>query len=141
MYRDLKQYFGWDNMNREIIEYADRCLTYQRVKAEHQHPVGELRPLENSIQKWDSMSMDFIIGLPLSTSKRNVVWVKIDTNFITLMAQRNQHSCMSRKYCNCMVYQETQYLTRTRDFKLDFGKPCRKLLGINGIQQLLSLGN
>ena len=30
MYRDLKQYFWWDNMKREITEYVDRCLTYQK---------------------------------------------------------------------------------------------------------------
>ena len=33
MYRDLKQYFWWDNTKKEIIEYVDWCLTYQRVKA------------------------------------------------------------------------------------------------------------
>ena len=36
MYQDLKQYFWWDNMKREITEYVDRCLTCQRVKVEHQ---------------------------------------------------------------------------------------------------------
>jgi len=33
-------------MKREIVEYVDKCLTCQKVKAEPQHPVGELRPLE-----------------------------------------------------------------------------------------------
>jgi len=33
-------------MKEEITEYVDKCLTYQKVKAEHQHPVGELQPLE-----------------------------------------------------------------------------------------------
>ena len=39
-------FFWWENMKREIGEYVDKCLTCQRVKAEHQRPVGELRPLE-----------------------------------------------------------------------------------------------
>ena len=43
LYRNLKQCFWWDNMKREIAEYVDRCLTCQKVKAEHQLPVKELR--------------------------------------------------------------------------------------------------
>jgi len=70
MYRDLKQHFWWNNMKREIAEYVDRCLTCQKAKAEHQRPVGELRPLEIPTWKWDSISMDFIMGLPLSASKK-----------------------------------------------------------------------
>jgi len=33
-------------MKRDIAEYVSKCLTYQKVKAEHQRPVGEIRPLE-----------------------------------------------------------------------------------------------
>ena len=69
MYRDLKQYFWWDNMKREIAEYVDWCLTCQRIKAEHQQLVGELRPLEILTWKWDFVSMDFIIRLPLQPPK------------------------------------------------------------------------
>jgi len=78
MYRDLKQYFWWDNMKREIAKYVDRCSTCQRVKAEHQCPVGELRTLEIPTWKWDSISMDFIMGLPLLASKKNAIWVIVD---------------------------------------------------------------
>jgi len=78
MYRDLKQYFWWDNMKREITEYVDRCLTCQKVNVKYQRPVGELRPLEILTWKWDSISMDFIMGLPLSASKKNTIWVIVD---------------------------------------------------------------
>ena len=78
MYRDLRQYFWWNNMKKEVAEYVDKCLTYQKVKAEHQRPVGELRPLEISTWKWDSISMDFVMVLPLSASKKNVIWVIVD---------------------------------------------------------------
>jgi len=36
MYKDLKKYFWWDNMKRKIADYVDKCVTYQRVKVEHQ---------------------------------------------------------------------------------------------------------
>ena len=50
MYRDLKEYYWWPNMKREVAEWVSKCLTCQRVKAEHQRPSGLLRPLE--IPEW-----------------------------------------------------------------------------------------
>ena len=77
MYRDLR-YFWWNNMKKEVAEYVDKCLTCQKVKAEHQRPMGELQPLEIPTWKWDSISMDFVMGLRLSASKKNAIWVIID---------------------------------------------------------------
>jgi len=57
-------------MKKEIAEYVDKCLTYQKVKVEHQRLVGEFRLLEIPTSKWVSISIDFIVGLPLSASKR-----------------------------------------------------------------------
>ena len=78
MYRDPRQYFLWHNMNKEIAEYVDKYLIHQKVKVEHQHPVGELRPLEIPMWKWDSISMDFVMGLPLSVVKRMPLWIIVD---------------------------------------------------------------
>jgi len=78
MYRDLRQYFLWNNIKSEVAEYVDKCLTCQKVKAEHQHPIGELQPLEIPTWKWDSISTDFVMGLPLSASKKNAIWVIVD---------------------------------------------------------------
>ena len=36
MYRDLGQTFWWNNMKRDIADYVNKCLTCQRIKAEHQ---------------------------------------------------------------------------------------------------------
>ena len=65
-------------MKREIAEYVDSCLICLKVKAEHQWLVSELTPLDIPTYKWDSISMDFIIGLPLSGSKKNAIWVIVD---------------------------------------------------------------
>jgi len=70
IYRDLRQYFWRNNMKKDVAEYMDKCLTRQKVKVEHQPPVGELQPLEIPTWKWDSISMGFVMGLPLSASKR-----------------------------------------------------------------------
>ena len=53
-------------------------MTCQKVKVEYQRPVRELRPLEISTWKWDSISMDFIMGLPLSALIKNPIWVIVD---------------------------------------------------------------
>ena len=38
MYRDLKEYYWWPNIKRDVAEWVSKCLTCQRVKAEHQRP-------------------------------------------------------------------------------------------------------
>ena len=65
-------------MKKKVTEYVDKCLTCQKVKAEHQHPVGELRSLEIPTWKWDSIPMEFVVGLPLFFSKKNAIWVIVD---------------------------------------------------------------
>jgi len=45
MYQDLKDLFWWHGMKRDIALYVTKCDIFQRVKAEHQRPVGLLQPL------------------------------------------------------------------------------------------------
>ena len=40
MYRDLKQFYWWKGMKRDMTKYVFKCLTCQQVKAEHQVPTG-----------------------------------------------------------------------------------------------------
>ena len=36
MYHDLKQYYWWRGMKKDIVEYVFKCLTCHQVKAKHQ---------------------------------------------------------------------------------------------------------
>ena len=45
MYQDLKQYYWWRGMKRDVTEYVSKCLTRQQVKAEHQVPSSLLNPI------------------------------------------------------------------------------------------------
>jgi hypothetical protein len=65
-------------MKREIAFYIARCDVCQRVKAEHQKPVGLLQPLKVPMQKWEEVGIDFIIGLPKSKRGHDSIWVIID---------------------------------------------------------------
>ena len=78
MYRDLKQYFWWNGMKRDIAEYVAKCLTCQKVKIEHQRASGLLQPLEIPVWKWEHISMDFVTGLPKTQRRHDAIWVVVD---------------------------------------------------------------
>ncbi|WVZ58486.1 hypothetical protein U9M48_008758 [Paspalum notatum var. saurae] len=78
MYYDLKERFWWYGMKRAVAEYVGICDTYQRVKAEHQRPVGLLQLLKVPEWKWEEITMDFIVGLPRTQKGYNSIWVVVD---------------------------------------------------------------
>ena len=65
-------------MKREVAEWVSKCLTCQRVKAEHQLPSGLLRPLKIPEWKWEHIAMDFVTGLPRTKTNHDAIWVIID---------------------------------------------------------------
>ena len=78
MYQDLKQFYWWKGMKRDVTEYVSKCLMCQQVKAKHQVPTGLLNPLPIPQSKWDNITMDFVSGFPLTQQKHDSVWVIID---------------------------------------------------------------
>lgn len=50
MYRDLKRYYQWVGMKRDVANWVAKCDVCQLVKAEHQVPGGLLQSL--LIPKW-----------------------------------------------------------------------------------------
>jgi hypothetical protein len=78
MYRDLRENFWWSNMKGEIAEYVSGCDTCQRIKASHLKTAGQMQSLSIPAWKWNDISMDFIVGLPLTTRKNNSIWVIVD---------------------------------------------------------------
>jgi hypothetical protein len=70
MYQDLKQNFWWSNMKVDIAKHVAESDTCHRMKASHLKSAGVLQPLSIPMWKWDDISMDFIMGLPLTARKR-----------------------------------------------------------------------
>jgi hypothetical protein len=66
MYHDLRQQFWWTRMKCETTRYISKCDTCGKVKAEYMKPGGLLQPLSILDLKWDEISMDFNVGLPLT---------------------------------------------------------------------------
>ncbi|XP_073152962.1 uncharacterized protein [Henckelia pumila] len=48
------------------------------VKIEHQRPAGLLKPLPIPTWKWEDVTMDFVVGLTVSTRRMNSIWVIVD---------------------------------------------------------------
>ena len=78
MYQDMKRYYWWQGMKKDVSEYVSKCLTCQQVKAEHQVPSDLLNPLPIPQWKWDNITMDFVSGFPLTQRKHDAVWVIVD---------------------------------------------------------------
>jgi hypothetical protein len=78
MYQDLKQNFWWSNMKVDVAKYVAECGTCHRMKASHLKSAGVLQPLSIPMWKWDDISMDFIMGLPLTARKKDSIWVIVD---------------------------------------------------------------
>jgi hypothetical protein len=66
-------------MKDDIVNLVARCLECQQVKAEHRHPTGLLQPHAIPESKWEGISMDFIVGLPLTARRHDSIFVVVDT--------------------------------------------------------------
>jgi hypothetical protein len=65
-------------MMTDVAEYANRCLTCLKVKAEHQRPSGQLEQPVIPEWKWERIAMDFITKLPRTQSDHDSIWVIVD---------------------------------------------------------------
>ena len=65
-------------MKRDIADFVKRCMTCQKVKAEHQKLGGMLQPLQIPEWKWDQITMDFVTGFPRVRGGYDSIWVIID---------------------------------------------------------------
>jgi len=67
--------YWWPQMSRYIRQYVSTCDLCLRTKLIRQAPVGELHPLWIPDSQWDTLSVDFIVELPLSSGHDAVMTV------------------------------------------------------------------
>ena len=65
-------------MKRDVSEFVTKCMVCQKVKVEHQVPSILLQPIRIPEWKWDRITMDFVVGLPLRRRKHGSIWVVVD---------------------------------------------------------------
>ena len=60
--------YWWPQIRQYVKNYIQQCGSCQRNKASQQVPGGLLQPLPIPEQPWDSVSLDFITGLPKTSN-------------------------------------------------------------------------
>ncbi|GKC06536.1 putative reverse transcriptase domain-containing protein [Tanacetum coccineum] len=78
MYYDIRDRYWWSGMKKDIAVYVSKCLTYLKVKAEHQRLSGLLQQPEILEWKWEGIAMDFVTKLPRTSSGHDTIWVVMD---------------------------------------------------------------
>ncbi|GKD02079.1 putative reverse transcriptase domain-containing protein, partial [Tanacetum coccineum] len=94
MYCDLRDMYWWPGMKRDNATYVSKCLTYAKVKAEHQRPSGLLQQPEILEWKWEIITMDFITKLPRTRNGNDAIWAVVDrlTKLAQFLAIREYYS-------------------------------------------------
>ncbi|KAJ4789708.1 polyprotein [Rhynchospora pubera] len=76
-YQRLKKMFYWPQLKESVHDYVRKCEVCQMNKVEHVPSPGLLQPLPIPEQAWNSISMDFVTGLPKSEGEE-VILVIVD---------------------------------------------------------------
>ena len=63
-YAQIRQLFYWPKMLGDVRRYINQCVECLRAKPHTHGERGRLKPNESPLRRMDSISMDFIVGLP-----------------------------------------------------------------------------
>ena len=72
-----RDYF-WPDMHKTVEGYVRSCEACQRAKPSTQAPKGLLQPLPIPQDRWDSVSLDFLVKLPTTTTGYDAIVVFVD---------------------------------------------------------------
>ena len=62
---------------KKCFKIVTKCMVCQKVKAEDQVHSGLLQPIKIPEWKLDRITMDFVVGLPLTGRKHDLVWIVV----------------------------------------------------------------
>ena len=74
---NLSKHFYWSGMGKSVKEFVRTCGTCQRHKSARTR-VGLLQPLPVPERPWETISMDFIMGLPRTARNHDAVFAFVD---------------------------------------------------------------
>ncbi|MCO5570233.1 hypothetical protein L7F22_023951 [Adiantum nelumboides] len=74
----LEMYFFWPSLRKDTESFVCSCLVCQHVKYDRGKAYGLLQPLPIPTTPWESMTMDFIFGLPKTSSGNEGIWTIVD---------------------------------------------------------------
>jgi hypothetical protein len=76
-YQKIRERFSRKGLKYDVLQHVRECMTCQQHKSKHTHPTGLLQPLLIPKEKWESVSMGFITGLP-EVHGRDCIYVVVD---------------------------------------------------------------
>ena len=74
----VRRTFWWPHLHRDVHKYVQQCFECQAIKAERSKTPGLLQPLQIPESNWQSVSMDFIVGLPRTQHQKDTILVVVD---------------------------------------------------------------
>ncbi|GJW22818.1 putative reverse transcriptase domain-containing protein [Tanacetum coccineum] len=137
MYQDMKKLYWWPIMKANIATYVSKCLTYDKVKAEHQRPSGLLVQPKILEWKWDNITMDFVTKLPKTSQGYYTIWVIVDrltkSTIFTPMRETDPMDKLAKMYLTEVVARHGIPVLIICDcdprFASNFWKSLQKALG------------
>jgi hypothetical protein len=73
----LNGLYFWPEMRTDVKNLVDRCRICQHSKGKR-HNTGLYQPLPILERSWDAVSMDFILGLPMTQTGVDSIFVVVD---------------------------------------------------------------
>nr|GEV62658.1 putative reverse transcriptase domain-containing protein [Tanacetum cinerariifolium] len=140
MNRDLRKLYWLLNMKADIATYVSKCLTCAKVKAKHQKPSGLLQQPKILEWKWEKITMDFITGLPRTSSGYDSILVIVDwltksDHFLPMKKTDRFWRSFQKALGTDMNMSTTYHLEMDVAYKLDLPRELR------GIHNTLNVAN
>nr|GEX05056.1 reverse transcriptase domain-containing protein [Tanacetum cinerariifolium] len=90
-----------------MATYVSKCLTYAKVKTEHQDPFSLMVQHQIVQWKWEKTTVDFVTKLPNTLTSQDTIWVIIDrvtklAHFLP-MKERDSMEKLTRQYLKEVV--------------------------------------
>jgi hypothetical protein len=70
--------FVWDSLRKSVEDYVQHCDACQRHKACTKKYAGRLQPLAIPTGRWECVSMDMIVKLPITERGHDSILVFVD---------------------------------------------------------------
>ena len=109
----LSEHFSWPCMKKHVEKFCGQCIECRQAKSKSSN-FGLYTPLPIPTQPWVDISMDFVLGLPMSSRKNDSILVVVDRFSKMLisfhvgkrMMLNSLQTCFLRKWSNCMGFQK-----------------------------------
>jgi hypothetical protein len=74
----VRRYFFWQGMEASVRDFVRSCQSCQQNKSSSKHPMGLLHPLPVPEERWESVSLDFMMGLEKTAAGFDGIVVFVD---------------------------------------------------------------